>query len=361
MISDFCDLNFTLGNEDNWLEYRLMPEGVENVLTIAGSGVRVLALLARSPKRITCVDVAAEQLLVAELRVAALRAFDFEDYQRFWGYPGFACSPDRRKALFSRLILSDQAQGFLAKFLEDRKWESPLYAGRWERLLIGSTRMSRFLLGKRWKKIFEAHDLCEQKEFYNKKFPKTMFWFLIWTLAVTFVLVSWFAPTAIPKRNMGLGLWDLLRRKFLCILTETPIRRAAFFQLYFCGRLEFAEAGPPECDKALFCAAKQALDHVQIEYINKDVFVYLSETHVQYSFVSLSNVPSYATNDRERQYLQTIRPALSSGATVLNRFWFRKPVATDYSGFEESVPEAGLDLFAENTRLYEIQVLKTLG
>jgi S-adenosylmethionine-diacylglycerol 3-amino-3-carboxypropyl transferase len=82
---------------------------------------------------------------------------------------------------------------------------------------------------------------------------------------------------------------------------------------------------------------------------------------VQYNFVSLSNVPSYATGEGERQYLQTILPALSSGATVLNRFWFRKPVATDYSGFEQSVPEAGLDLFAENTRLYEIQVLKTLG
>ena len=43
-------------------------------MAVAGSGGRVLPLLARRPRRLTCVDICRPQLFLTELRVEALRA-----------------------------------------------------------------------------------------------------------------------------------------------------------------------------------------------------------------------------------------------------------------------------------------------
>ena len=47
----FNQLNYTLGNEDTSLELAILPERVGHVFSVAGSGGRVVPLLAKFPRK----------------------------------------------------------------------------------------------------------------------------------------------------------------------------------------------------------------------------------------------------------------------------------------------------------------------
>ncbi|NBW81737.1 DUF3419 family protein, partial [bacterium] len=69
----FNTLNYSLANEDTALELGILPEQRRHVLSVAGSGARVLPLFAKSPQRLTCVDLSQEQLFLTELRIESAR------------------------------------------------------------------------------------------------------------------------------------------------------------------------------------------------------------------------------------------------------------------------------------------------
>src|SRR6185312_13405629 len=111
-LSYFNRLNYTLANEDTSLELGLLPEGVPHLMSVAGSGGRVLPLLAKFPKKVTCVDLSLEQLYLTELRFESLRALDHAEFLAFWGYPPSASEPHERRKLFQRIQLRPDSKEF---------------------------------------------------------------------------------------------------------------------------------------------------------------------------------------------------------------------------------------------------------
>src|SRR5690348_8215276 len=83
----FDSLNYTLGNEDTALEYDLLPPTVSHLYAVAGSGSRVLPLMAKKPKKVTCVDTSRNQLYLTELRIVSLKTLTYAEFLGFWGYP----------------------------------------------------------------------------------------------------------------------------------------------------------------------------------------------------------------------------------------------------------------------------------
>src|SRR3954464_1160170 len=108
----FNTLNYTLANEDTSLELNVLPKGVPHLMAVAGSGGRVLPLLAKFPKKVSCVDLSKEQLFLTELRLESLRVFSHREFLSFWGYPPCPAEPHERKSLFKRIHLSDPAHEF---------------------------------------------------------------------------------------------------------------------------------------------------------------------------------------------------------------------------------------------------------
>src|SRR3954465_15129773 len=108
----FNKLNYTLANEDTPMEYGILPEHQMHVMSVAGSGGRILPLLAKYPKIVTCVDVSQEQIYLCEMRFESLRVLSHSEFLAFWGYPPSLAKPKERKELFERLKLSQPAREF---------------------------------------------------------------------------------------------------------------------------------------------------------------------------------------------------------------------------------------------------------
>ena len=84
----FSDLNYTLANEDTQIEYSLLPENVQRVFSIAGSGARCLPLMAKNPQHLDVIDMSVSQLYLCELRLAAMKNLTYEEYLFLLGYRG---------------------------------------------------------------------------------------------------------------------------------------------------------------------------------------------------------------------------------------------------------------------------------
>ena len=121
-FSYFSTLNYTLANEDTAMEIAMLPDNVNHVATVAGSGGRAIPLLSRSPKKLTCIDLSQEQLYLTELRVEALRALTHSEFLAFFGYPPEPGPPARRKELFAKIKLSEPAGEFFGKLFEASGW-----------------------------------------------------------------------------------------------------------------------------------------------------------------------------------------------------------------------------------------------
>src|SRR4051794_7586327 len=110
----FDALNYTLANEDTAVEHAALRDGEDLVVSVAGSGARVLPLLARSPRELVCVDVSPAQLMLTELRVESVRALDHASFLGFWGYPRVAgaVTGAQRRALLDEMSLSTASRAF---------------------------------------------------------------------------------------------------------------------------------------------------------------------------------------------------------------------------------------------------------
>ena len=74
-------------------------------------------------------------------------------------------------------------------------------------------------------------------------------------------------------------------------------------------------------------------------------------------FFSFSDVPSYFTGDIEKQFLQNIKPSLSSHGVVVLRYYLRVS-EVDETGYEDITKEYSDLIKREKVGMYRIKVLK---
>ena len=158
MASYFSSLNYSLGDEDAALELALLPERAGHVLAVAGSGGRVLPLLAKQPRKLTCVDISPSQVAFTRLRLALLRALDRDGFVGFMGYrPGVGSG--RRRAVFNELDLPSPDRALLRGMFDSVGWRAPIYLGRFERTLRQLARVNQFFTGRAGRGIFRQGGL----------------------------------------------------------------------------------------------------------------------------------------------------------------------------------------------------------
>ncbi|NNC95159.1 MAG: DUF3419 family protein, partial [Chitinophagales bacterium] len=142
-------------NEDNFAERNIMMSSeYEDLFCIVGSGERLIALLDHSSlKRVHIIDMNAEALFLAELKLTALRVLSVEDYLSFIG---FSNSGMNREFVF---------YGFQQELpLPSREyWNNNLthirngiiHMGHFEQFLSRLRPLLRVLLGRGFYKCFE--------------------------------------------------------------------------------------------------------------------------------------------------------------------------------------------------------------
>lgn len=349
------DLNYSLGDEDTSVELATLAEHARHVVAIAGSGGRVVPLLSRAPKQLTCVDISSPQLALTELRIAALRALGHDEYVSFLGYPPAPMAPAERKQRFQQLQLSDAARGILARIFEVNGWTRIAYLGRFEQTMAQLSRVNRVVTGRAGQQIFEATDLAAQAAYLASSFPHTRFRLVLRLLGNSAVLNSLLYKGDFPRKNRPESAYRIYRDIFDRLFTRSLARESYFLQLIFFGELRYAEGNPIECDPAIYEQARRALGTTKISYVKGDVLEVVRTAGEPVDFLSLSDVPTFFKGPLEQQFLQELRPRLARGAVVVTRGHLRV-VTPEATGFESITPQYQAAIDRELTQLWQIQV-----
>lgn len=354
----FDDLNYTLGNEDSSFEYNLLPKNTKHVLAIAGSGSRILPLLAKHPKQLTCIDTSSQQLYLTELRIETLRTLEYDEFLAFWGYPPQSLSPEDRKKVFHKLKLSRASHKFINNLFEENNWESLLYLGKWERTFITLSKVNKLITGKRARELFYQKSTNEYFSYLKNNFPHKALTFVVFILGNAAVFNTLLYKGRFPKKNIPETMPKFYLQAFNRLFKQGPARNNFFLQLLFFGKLIFPEGNPIESNKKIFLLAKEGLKKTQISYIQGDVIDEVSKIAEPIDFISFSDVPSYFTEEVEKNYLQRIYPYLSPHSFMVIRYYLHIPERTIMKGYKDISANYRKIIRQEKVQMYVIKVLR---
>jgi len=353
----FNQLNYVLGNEDNSVEFNILNEYTNHVLAAAGSGTRIIPLLAKSPRFLTCIDISKEQLFLTELRIETLRSLDYSQYLAFWGYPPDSLSIEKRKQLFFKLNLSESARTYLNTFFEQINWGSILYEGKWERTFTKISKLLRFFVGKAGVRLFDFTKVLDHSNYLKNDFPRRR-----WNLAIFFLGNSVVFNTLLyrgnfPKKNIAQSYYEFYKNAFEGIFKLGPARNNFFLQLLFLGRIVFPEGLPFDCDREIYHKAKQGLRSTEVKYLCGDIVDTTKNITIPIDFLSFSDIPSYFKGLREETFLEDLSKNLAPNALVVLRHYLRIPNA-DLRSFLDITLDHRQLIEKEKMQVYTIQVLK---
>lgn len=173
MASFFSLLRYSFGNEDWRTEEEALdikPE--DTILCITASGDRPLNLLTRRCQKIVCIDANPVQNYLLELKAAAMKVLDHEDYLAFLG----ATASENRRMLLQLLYpqLSPKAALFWKEH-EKMVEKGILYQGTVERLTGMVAKLLALLRGGKVEKLFAINDLEEQRRYVRDHWD-SYFW-----------------------------------------------------------------------------------------------------------------------------------------------------------------------------------------
>ncbi len=357
-MSYFVGLNYTLANEDARVEHGLLERGAEGVLAVAGSGARVLPLLAREPKQLTVIDVSREQLLLAELRVAAAQSLDRAGFLGLMGYTPL--SAEARAKLLSQLKISEDGKKFWDETRDqwgDRGW---IWLGRWENHFLKINRILRVILGKRIDLIFEAKTLTEQRELYRKHWRPVLFRTFLRIVASEWVfdrfLYRGHFSGKESHRTEQRAPWQFFEEEFARVFKTSLVRENYFFQMLFLGELRFPEGFPLEASPEVLAAIRTGAARTRVEYVRDDL---LSHTQSRpYSFYSLSDTFSYFPEDQARGFLDRFHPQTPVGSRAIFRSFLRSPGGLEFKTWREQTEEQERAAQLDFTGVYRFHIFQ---
>jgi S-adenosylmethionine-diacylglycerol 3-amino-3-carboxypropyl transferase len=365
----FNSLNYSIANEDAAYELGICRQiKPKKILAICGSGARFLPLASTEPEKITALDLATQQLALADLRRSVMQHYPLQDYLRFLGYPPYSTHEfkSERAALFSELDIRPETRRYFAELFRTIDWDGLLYQGRWEQTFIGIPKKVRKLVGTAYDDIFQFTDQAEQDRFFAEKL-KDRLWCSIPAAVLMLMGNATFFNTVLyrgsfVRKNIPDSYFDFYSSAFKRLFANGLTRENFFLQICFLGRLQYPEGNPLEVHAEVYAEAQKALQAgTAIELVERDVLSFAAKTQDKYDFVSLSNVPSYFSGAPESNYLQSLARCLNRGALVVVRCYLRIPQGTDTSGYVD-VSHEYKDLAAkEKMQMYRILVYKYVG
>ncbi len=244
MKSFLQTLNYTSSNEDSRSEIKaLQINGKDSVLCITGSGGRSLDLLVETPMRVVSIDFNPSQSFLLELKMAAIKQLEYEEYVEFLG----VCPLKNRVGVYEgiRSALSSEARDFWdtqPAILE----EGIIYQGRWERYFRKLARMTYLVRPQLHKKLLSCNNIGEQARLWHEELNNA-FWRT--TLRIISSRIVWkylfgdpgfyrYVPDKFP-------IYEYLNKRFTLALENIRLNESAFANLFFLGAYDADGALPP--------------------------------------------------------------------------------------------------------------------
>ncbi|MFP5520069.1 MAG: DUF3419 family protein [Bdellovibrionia bacterium] len=356
----FTDLNYSLSNEDTFIEYRLLSDNVERVFSIAGSGARCLPLIARNPKHLDVVDMSAAQNYLVELRWRAVQALSYEEYLFFMGYRGAIqdgnTKEGNRLVLFEKLSLSSEAHQYWLKHLPAWEPKGFILLGKWESHFQKLGKLFREYLQCDFSKVFEAQTLNEQRELYEKHWPHLRWKSFIRVAASEYVFNKFLYKGHFSgqedRRTDQRPPYQFIMEEFERVFRTQLVRKNYFMQVLFLGKVQYEEGLPLEAQRHIFEAVKQS--QTQLHFHVGNLLEILPQQ--AYNFVSLSDTISYLDEAHANSILQRMHPQTPKDSTVVIRSFLKAPTAIDSQKWHQRIVEEQEAYKADGTGVYNFHI-----
>lgn len=355
MSDYFTQLNYTLANEDTKLEVDLLPENAGHVLTVAGSGSRVIPLLSKKPKTLSIVDFSFQQLHLTKLRIETLKMLSHSEFLAYWGYPSSAqMSSNDRIDLLEDFDLSKTEKDFCTKFLAST--DSPIYGGRYERMLQNFSKAIQLVLGDHIEKLksFESHN--EFNNYLYEDFPWWRWKFLVKTLGNATMLNGLLYKGNHPHKNINLSFSQYFEQMFNALFRFQTPRDSFFLQMLFFGEIIDIKGAPVETDPEVFLKMKEGLKDCDVHLYQGDFFSIMQTLQTKVDFVSFSDILSYFPDDLGEVYLQRIKGKLNSNALTVHRYYLHVTKNMDCNGYERITNQFLSQIHREQTQIYLVDI-----
>jgi S-adenosylmethionine-diacylglycerol 3-amino-3-carboxypropyl transferase len=352
-------LNYTYVNEDHVVEHKLLETGTVHAVAVAGSGTRLVPLLARNPRKLTLIDISQEQVWFSQFRLATLRSFERDRYLAFWGYAGAAgVTATDRKRLFEEVRgCEPDALAFVRAVQEEHGWGPLLGVGLWEKTFKRVAKRVRMVVGADTiDAIFSYRDNASYQRYLVEEFP----WFRWKVLTAIYANSSFFNAvlygSQFPKMNLADGYMNYYNEALRKTLSCCPARENFFLQLLMLGKVAYPEALGLDVQPDLFAAAKCAASEVVIKQGN--LLEDGASASMTATFFAVSDVPSYFKDETARQWLQMLRGSVAPGGMLVARYYRHKPVGSDYTGWSDLTAEHAAVCDEEKTHMYRYDILR---
>lgn len=354
----FENLNYTMANEDTQLEYTLLPEQTRHVLVIAGSGSRVLPLLAKQPKRLSISDYSQEQLALTKTRIETVRSLNYQEFLAFWGYPTeHEMGPVLRQEIFHRLDLPLKDKEIMASIFKQNEWKPLLYKGKYEKAIIKLSKLIQTILGHEHIERLKSFDDHYKFQTYLKNdFPRLKWKLLVTVLGNSTMLNALLYKGQHPKKNIDITYSQYYNKMFEKLFSIFTPKESFFLQLILFGGIKKDGATPYEADPSIFEQMKKGIEGCEIDYYQGDLFSNIEKLENNIDFVSFSDILSYFPEDLEEVYLQKIKKKLNPKALTVHRYYFHINRNLDTSGFTKMTEAYPKLINKEKTQIYIIDI-----
>ncbi len=356
----FQNLNYTFGNEDTTLEYSILPKNSHHIFSIAGAGSRVLPLLAKYPKNVTCIDISEAQLYFTELRIESMRALEYNEYLSFWGYPPLKITVEDRMKIFQKIDLSSDAKAFNKSLFERYNWDSVLYVGSWDKTFAKLSKIINFSMGRYSNLFFKYKNEKDYQKFIKRDFPKQRLSIITSILGNAFILNALLYKGKFPRKNTPESMKEFYFNSFYKLLHRGSPRKNFFLQIIFFGKLLYEEGNPIECQKSYYTQAQEGIKNARIKYLRGECIDEIEKVDLPINFLSFSDISSYFPSDLEKNYLQRISNSLSIDCILVERRHLHVPTNVDVSGFRNITDRHTEAIQQEKTQMYDVKILQKL-
>jgi len=289
--------------EDATLDRQMMQLNQESrVVMITSAGCNALNYLLDGPKEIHCVDINFRQNALLQLKMAAIRELDYEDYFQLFGQG----KHDRYAAVFDVLKrqMPEYARHYWARHMEyfsDKGLRKSFFyhgaAGN-VALMIRHYLNSRKELRDRVYDLLDCNSLEEQWQLYSHIEPDFWNFFTSQLIANPVVLSMLGVPRAqaqLIKESYPGGIAAYIKDKLRHVFTRLPIKDNYFWRVYIRG--EYTRLCCPEYLKE----ANQPILRERLSRIyayNQSVADFLRNNPGDYThFVLLDHQDWLAAND----------------------------------------------------------------
>ncbi len=341
---DFLKLNYTLANEDGQFDRTLCDGPGKNVLTVAGSGARVLSLLAAEPRSLHSFDISKDQIDLTRLRLATAKHLDYDDYLAFWGYTCGDAQVDCTEILDAIGLAPDLktfAEKLIARSVNEKR--GLIYLGRWERTIRTLSRVLRTLLGGRvMTRITAGHSLTQAEEMSGLR-DRVRIASAVRVLGNSNFFRSILYGAEFPSLNLAPNDAAFYRQLLDKAFEAAPIDRNFFLQMIFFGQLTVPGALPDDAQPAVYLKAQSILrSGVDCQFKISSVLGLRSAFRANhYDFVCLSDIPSYLSAGQMNAVIGDLESLVAPGGRVFIRCYRHQPDCNpSLSWAEAKIPHA---------------------